>query len=95
MPSPELERLAEARLLKREPPVRADKRYLVFQALPHTLGVEAPTWRLLDRCHRERNQTEYEGHGHVDEKLLAGLVDAARELQASIRSLELPPETGA
>ena len=31
---------------------RTDKRYIVFQALPHTLGVDAPIWRLLDRCHR-------------------------------------------
>jgi hypothetical protein len=37
---------------------RPDKRYVVFQALPHTLGVDTATWRLLDRCHRERNATE-------------------------------------
>ena len=42
---------------------RTDKRYLVFQALPHTLGVDTPTWRLLDRCHHERNAIEYEGRG--------------------------------
>src|SRR4051812_14533194 len=42
---------------------RSEKRYIVFQVLPHTLGVAAPTWRLLDRCHRERNATEYEGLG--------------------------------
>jgi hypothetical protein len=59
---------------------RSEKRYIVFQALPHTLGVGAATWRLLDRCHRERNATEYEGLGEIDEKLLAGLIDAAREL---------------
>src|SRR5437764_527404 len=29
---------------------RSEKRYIVFQALPHTLGVDNPTWRLLDRC---------------------------------------------
>jgi hypothetical protein len=66
---------------------RSEKRYIVFQALPHTLGIAAPTWRLLDRCHRERNATEYEGVGDVDEKLLAGLVDAARELLDRIRTL--------
>ncbi len=59
---------------------RSDKRYIVFQALPHTLGVGTPTWRLLDRCHKERNAAEYEGMTEVDEKLLAGLIDAAREL---------------
>jgi len=64
---------------------RTEKRYIVFQALPHTLGVATSTWRLLDRCHRERNATEYEGLGHVDEKLLAGLLDAARELLDRVR----------
>jgi hypothetical protein len=68
---------------------RSEKRYVVFQALPHTLGVDAPTWRLLDRCHRERNAREYEGLGEIDEKLLAGLVDAARELLHRVRELTL------
>ena len=66
---------------------RTDKRYLVFQALPHTLGVDTPTWRLLDRCHRERNATEYEGLSSVDEKLLDGLIEAALDLLARVRSL--------
>src|SRR5688500_7968296 len=64
---------------------RTDKRYIVFQALPHTLGVGAPTWRLRDRCHRERNAIEYEGRSSIDEKLLAGLIDAALDLLARVR----------
>ena len=70
---------------------RAEKRYIVFQALPHTLGVANETWRLLDRCHRERNATEYEGVSDVDEKLLAGLIEAARELFDRIRK-QIQPE---
>ncbi len=66
---------------------RAEKRYIVFQALPHTLGVATATWRLLDRCHRERNATEYEGVSDVDERLLTGLIDAGRELLDRIRRL--------
>jgi hypothetical protein len=66
---------------------RADKRYIVFQTLPHTLGVDSPTWRLLDRCHRERNATEYEGITSVDEKLLDGLIAAALELRERVRKL--------
>lgn len=66
---------------------RSDKRYIIFPALPHTLGVETATWRLLDRCHRERNATEYEGIASVDEKLLDGLLDAARELLKRVRTL--------
>jgi hypothetical protein len=66
---------------------RSEKRYIVFQVLPHTLGVAASTWRLLDRCHRERNATEYEGLGEVDQKLLAGLIEAARELLEDVTNL--------
>ena len=66
---------------------RTDKRYIVFQVLPHTLGVDAPTWRLLDRCHRERNATEYEGSASVDEKLLGGLIAAADDLLGRVRAL--------
>ncbi len=66
---------------------RAEKRYIVFQALPHTLGVDAPTWRLLDRCHRERNATEYEGTTSVDVKLLDGLIEAALEIEKRVRAL--------
>ena len=70
---------------------RAEKRYLVFQALPHTLGSPVATWRLLAKCHEERNQTEYQGFWRVDEKLLAGLIAAARELLAGVQALDLPP----
>lgn len=66
---------------------RAAKRYIVFQALPHTLGVDTPAWRLLDRCHRERNITEYEGIGSVDEKLLTGLIEVTGDLLRRARSL--------
>lgn len=66
---------------------RTDKRYIVFQVLPHTLGVETATWRLLDRCHRERNAIEYEGVGSIDEKLLSGLIAAALDLLTRVRAL--------
>lgn len=68
---------------------RAEKRDLVFQCLAHTLATPAPTWRLLVKCHEERNQIEYEGMPSVNEVLVADLVAAARELLARIR--ELPP----
>ena len=66
---------------------RATKRYVVFQALPHTLGVDTPTWRLLDRCHRERNITEYEGITSVDEKLLTALIEASLDILTRARAL--------
>jgi len=71
---------------------RADKRYLVFQALPHTLDIPTATWRLLAKCHEQRNQMEYEGLSEVDEALLKGLIEAAIVLLKAVRALPLPPE---
>ena len=71
---------------------RAEKRYLVFQCLPHTLATAAPTWRLLAKCHEERNQIEYAGMPSVNERLVADLVAAAGELQEQVRGLPLPEE---
>jgi len=35
---------------------RATNRYIVFQVLPHTLGVGPEVWRVLARCHDLRNR---------------------------------------
>jgi hypothetical protein len=68
---------------------RSDNRYAVFQALPHTLGVSAATWRVLAKGHERRNLAEYEGALDVDERLLADLMDAGRTVLAAVRAL--PP----
>jgi hypothetical protein len=72
---------------------RSDKRYLVFQALPLTLGTPAATWRLLSKCHDVRNRTEYEGVSQVDETLLKGLIEAGYALLSAVRALPLPSRT--
>jgi hypothetical protein len=69
---------------------RSDSRYLVFQALPHTLGVPAATWRLLATCHDRRNRSEYEGVLEIDDRLLADLIEAAESLLTTLRGLPLP-----
>jgi hypothetical protein len=56
---------------------RSDNRYLVFQCLPHTLGIKPEIWRVLALCHQKRNLAEYEGHLEVDERLLKDLIAAA------------------
>lgn len=43
--------------------------------LPHTLGLEAAIWRVLDKAHQLRNLAEYEGHAEVDMRLLDELVE--------------------
>src|SRR5688572_6825902 len=40
---------------------RSENRYLVFQALEHTVGLPSEQWRVLDRAHNKRNASEYEG----------------------------------
>lgn len=70
---------------------RSDNRYLVFQVLPHTLGLPAAQWRVLAKAHERRNLAEYEGHLEHDERLLADMLAAAELLLSAIRNL---PENG-
>ena len=57
---------------------RSGNRYIVFQVLPHTLGLGAEVWRVLDKCHNTRNLGEYEGMLDVDERLVADLITATQ-----------------
>lgn len=68
---------------------RSSKRYVVFQVLPHTLGLGAEVWRVLDRAHNERNRSEYEGDLSVDERLLGELIQACATVLAALQAL--PP----
>lgn len=61
--------------------------YVVFQGLPHTLGLDATVWRILAKCHERRNVAEYEGHLEVDEQLLKDLVASAEKVHAAVISL--------
>ncbi|MDP2449737.1 MAG: hypothetical protein Q8M93_21530 [Polaromonas sp.] len=57
---------------------RASNRYIVFQVLPHTLGLGPEVWRVLDKCHNMRNRGEYEGLLDVDERLVTDLIVATQ-----------------
>lgn len=59
---------------------RSDNRYLVFQCLQYTAGLETAKWRVLDKCHQKRNIAEYEGHLEIDEQLLKELIAISEEL---------------
>jgi hypothetical protein len=63
------------------------KRYIVFQALPHTLGFDAPEVRVLSKCHETRNLSEYEGQSEVDRRLLAELIVITVKLEAAVAKL--------
>jgi len=70
---------------------RATNRYIVFQVLPHTLGLGPEVWRVLARCHDLRNRGEYEGDLYVDERLLTDLINACKIVAAALHNL--PPVT--
>lgn len=70
---------------------RSENRYLVFQALEHTVTLEAATWRVLAKCHSERNLAEYEGHSEVDGQLLSDLIQCTAKLEAAVGKLPIPP----
>jgi len=59
---------------------RATRRYIVFQLLPHTLGLGPEVWRVLARCHELRNLAEYEGELQVSEELLGELIAICGQL---------------
>jgi hypothetical protein len=68
---------------------RSGNRYIVFQLLPHTLGLGPEVWRVLSKCHDARNLGEYEGMLEVDSRLVADLITACRQVADKLGAL--PP----
>lgn len=68
---------------------RSDNRYLVFQCLEHTLGLDKAKWRVLDKCHKARNLAEYEGHLDLNPQLLKELITISKEILGLVKAL--PP----
>jgi len=67
---------------------RSENRYLVFQCLEQTLGIETAKWRVLDQCHKRRNIAEYEGHLEIDSQLLNELIEITTELLELVKGLD-------
>ncbi len=63
---------------------RPKNRYVVFQTLPHTAGLETGYWRVLAKAHATRNSAEYEGYLEQDELLLADMIAATRALVGTL-----------
>ena len=66
---------------------RSTNRYLVFQVLPHTLGIAKEKVRVLDSAHKKRNSSEYDGVFDVDIALVESLVRVAHDVDAAVRVL--------
>lgn len=65
-------------------------RYTVFQTLEDTAGVGPAIWRVLAKCHGNRNVAEYEGDSEVDERLLADLIRCTTVLESAVDKLSRP-----
>ena len=64
---------------------RSGNRYIVFQALQHTLGLGPEIWRVLAKCHDVRNLGEYEGDLNINERLVADLITAAKHVAQALQ----------
>lgn len=68
---------------------RSSHRYIVFQLLPHTLGLGPGVWRVLSKCHELRNLGEYVGDLNIDERIVTDLLAACKEVADKLSNL--PP----
>ncbi len=59
---------------------RSSNRYIVFQALQHTVGLGPDVWRVLAKCHEVRNLGEYEGDLNINETIVTDLIVAAKRV---------------
>ena len=66
---------------------RSGNRYIVFQLLPHTLGLGPEVWRVLAKCHEVRNRGEYEGDMNIDTRLVVDLLVACHTVAARLGAL--------
>lgn len=66
---------------------RSTNRFLVFQLLPHTVGLGPEVWRVLSKCHDLRNLGEYEGDLNVDDRVVTDLVAACQAVATKIDAL--------
>ena len=70
---------------------RPQHRYIVFQVVPHTLGLGPEVWRVLSKCHDVRNLGEYEGDLNISERLVADLIIASQTVARQLGALQPLP----
>jgi hypothetical protein len=69
---------------------RPANRYLVFQLLPHTLGLGPEVWRVLNKGHDTRNQAEYHGHAEFSDRLIEDMIVACTMVEQRVKALPIP-----
>ena len=70
---------------------RPANRYIVTQALPHTLRFDPQVWRVLAKGHEIRILGEYGGESHSDERLFKDIVAACRAVVPKVTDLRSVP----
>jgi hypothetical protein len=63
---------------------RSTNRYIVFQGLPHTLGLGPVVLRVLSKRHDIRNLGECEGDLNVDERIVKDLIEATLKVAEAV-----------
>ncbi len=71
---------------------RSENRYVVFQALTHTLNLDPVVVRVFSKCHDSRNLAEYHGDAGVDEQLLKELIRHTIDLEKTVLALDPPAQ---
>ena len=66
---------------------RSSNRYIVFQVLPHTLGLGPEVWRVLNKAHEIRNLGEYEGDLNIDDRIVRDLIAACKQVATELAAL--------
>lgn len=66
---------------------RSENRYMGFQCLQYTVGMETAKWHVLDKCHKQRNLAEYEGHLDITPQLLQELIAVTEEALEAVEAL--------
>jgi hypothetical protein len=74
---------------------RPSKRQIVFQVLPHTLGLGPEVCSVLLKCHDIRDVGEYQGDFEVDERIVVELIAACKAVAAKLGDLGSPQADGA
>lgn len=69
-----------------------NQRFAVFQALEHTIGLRAQFWRVLAKCHSNRNLAEYAGKFEVDAQLIGDLISVATMVGEAVEKLGPVPK---
>ena len=63
---------------------RSGNRYIVFQAVQHTLGLGPAVWRILAKCHEIRNLGEYEGDLNINARIVDDLITATESVSKAL-----------